>query len=117
MSFCWYCYWGWPKQVADIYARAVADLDGDSSPLEFGPSHIVWSDENFEESNIRYCLGACDDPKQGERYSDHELTIVRRSLAELLAIPESIRCCEPADYDEERPANFPPPAGLEMVKR
>lgn len=48
MSICWYCHWGWAKPVADIYEKAVDLLDGDSSPLEFGPAHVVWSDENFE---------------------------------------------------------------------
>ncbi|GAH80793.1 unnamed protein product, partial [marine sediment metagenome] len=45
---CWYCHWGWAKPVAEIYTAALAALDGDSSLLEYGPSHIVWADENWD---------------------------------------------------------------------
>ena len=37
MSECWYCHWGWPEPVAQIYLAAVAALGGDAAPL------AVWS--------------------------------------------------------------------------
>ena len=72
-SICWWCHWGWPKAVAEIYRRAQKDIDAllDGWPkaendwtypgwpscgetaLEFGPGHVVWSDENWD------CAPAC----------------------------------------------------------
>jgi hypothetical protein len=51
MGICWFCYWGWPKPVADIYLKALAKLDGYDSPLHFGPAHIIWDDENFDRAD------------------------------------------------------------------
>jgi len=115
MGVCWYCYWGWPKPVADIYLKAVDKLDGDDSPLKFGPSHIVWEDENFEDHNIKYCLNHVDDSDR-ERFTEYDLLIVRKSLLELLALPEAIRCVEPENYDDEHPSLYPPADGTVMVK-
>ena len=112
MGICWYCYWGWSKPVADIYDRALGDLSGDSSPLEYGPSHIVWSDENFHSAE--WSLEHFDEHK-GD-LSEAELVIVKRSLTELAALPLNVRCVEPDDYDDEHPELFPPPPGIEMVK-
>lgn len=118
MSICWYCHWGWAKPVADIYDEALAAL-GFESPLEFGPAHIVWSDENFGDDSIRSCLADFD---ESLNWPDYEITaaeklIVKQSLERLLEIQESVRCCEPADYDGERPEAFPPPEGFTMVRR
>ena len=33
--------WGWPKAVADIYDKALSDLQGEMSPLHYGPAHII----------------------------------------------------------------------------
>jgi hypothetical protein len=116
MGICWYCHWGWAQPVAEIYERALAALDGDESALEFGPSHIVWSDENFEDHSIDFCLKECDKiGEYAERFRDAEIAIVRRSLEELRAIPEAVRACQPADYDEENPDRFPPTGP--MVRR
>jgi hypothetical protein len=112
MSICWDCHWGWPKPVADIFLEAKAALDGDDAPLLYGPGHIVWSDENFDST--QWCLDNFD------KYSDHldaeEAAIVRRSLEQLAALPESVVFVCPADYDGEHPEHYPPPAGVEMVK-
>lgn len=112
MGICWYCHWGWPKPVAEIYQRALRDLDGDDSPLQFGPAHIVWSDENFDSAE--WCLENFEQYK-GD-YSEESLLVVRRSLEELAALPLEVRCAEPDDYDDEHPQMYPPPSGMEMVK-
>lgn len=111
MSICWYCHWGWPKAVADIYLAALADLDGDSHPLHFGPGHIVWDDENFD------CAQSCLDTF--EEYSRdltaEEAVIVRRSLEELATLPEAAYEVTPAAYDGEHPELYPPATGLIML--
>ena len=112
LSLCWYCYWGWPKPVAEIYQEALRDLDGYDSPLKSGPGHIVWSDENFDSAE--WCLEHFDEYKRG--YSDEEMAIVKKSLQKLASLPKSIRCVEPEDYDDEHPELFPPPNGTEMVR-
>ncbi len=83
MGICWYCYWGWPKLVAEIYQKALKDLNGYDFPLQFGPGHIVWSDENFDSAE--WCLENFD--KYKGDYSDEELTIVKWSLEELASFP------------------------------
>lgn len=93
---CWYCYWGWAERVADICDEAVEHL-GDSEVF-FGPGHIVFSDENFDDNTIRFCIGECE--------AEHEE--MKAYLERLLQIPEAERCCQPADYDGENPERFPP---------
>ena len=109
---CWYCYWGWPEAVATIYQDALRELGGDDRPLNYGPAHVVWEDENFDDAEG--CLISFD--KYRYDYSDEELAVVRRSLERLVALPESERCVEPEDYDGEHPDNYPPPIGIKMVK-
>jgi hypothetical protein len=96
LPVCWYCRWGWPKVVADIY-----------------------------DDVIRACLRECDEwdarpePGDGDN-TDHYLSAVARaSLIELLAVPESVRIPRP-DYDESphdgrSVEDFPPPPEIEMV--
>jgi len=105
MGICWYCYWGWAESVANIYKEALKKLSDYDSPLHFGPSHIVWEDENFETSSINFCLEKFNDYRS--YYTNEELEIVKWSLEELLKIPENERCIEPIDYDDENPALFP----------
>ena len=112
MGLCWYCYWGWPRPVADIYRNAMGKLDGDDSPLLYGPSHVVWADENFHSAE--WCLEHFDEYK--EDYSDDDLAIVKQSLEELAALPIEVRCVEPEDYDDEHPELYPPPDEIEMIK-
>ena len=109
---CWYCYWGWPEDVAGIYKRALSDLDGDEDPLLYGPAHVVWEDENWQSAER--CLEAFDEYR-GE-YSDQQLDIVKRSLRELEAIPIGRRCVTPDNYTGTNPELYPPPAGIQMVK-
>jgi hypothetical protein len=110
--YCWSCYWGWPKVVADIYERALIDLGGDKMPLLYGPAHIVWDDENFDSAE--WCLENFD--KIQCDYSQTDLEIVRRSLSELALVPISDRCVEPEYYDGFNPEAFSPPHGVVMVK-
>jgi len=112
MGICWYCHWGWPKPVAAIYEKALDALEGDDSPLLYGPGHIVWADENFHSAE--WCLEHFED-HTGDR-GEADLAIVRQSLEELAKLPLDVRCVEPEDYDEEHPENFPPLAGIEMVR-
>lgn len=104
---CWYCHWGWAKPVADIYFEALRRVGEDSNALEYGPSHIVWCDENFEDSCIQNCLERFAEPMYSH-YSAAELAVVRWSLEELLKLPEDARCIEPEEYNGENPENFPP---------
>jgi hypothetical protein len=117
MGLCWYCYWGWPKQVADIYEKHLAMLNGDDMPMKYGPAHIVWSDENFGDSSINCCLGWCEEKDKESPESRESTAIVRASLNELLVVPASIRECDPRENDEDDPALFPTPDGLIMVRK
>ncbi len=113
-GICWYCYWGWPASVREIYDRAIMALDYDDRPLQFGHAHVVWSDENFDDATVQVCLQGCiSHPDWHSSIQENE--IVQRSLEELLAIPESVRCCVPANYDGEHPEDFPPQG--QMVKK
>ena len=113
MGICWYCHWGWPKKIYDIYKkyssmRACPDLD-------FGPGHIVWSDENFDDASIKYCINACSNSKgYYNDYTEKGLSLIKESLIELLNIPENERCVEPDNYDDEHPEKYPPPKHIEM---
>jgi hypothetical protein len=116
MSFCWYCYWGWPKPVYDIYAEAVRRLGGSGSALETGPSHAVWADENFDlaESSLQRF-----DDYDGN-YSDETLNVVRWSLEELAKVPLSVRCPEPEGHqntDGAEPKDWPPPNDAVMINK
>jgi len=112
VAICWSCFWGWPRPVAEIYQRALSALDGDASPLWFGPSHIVWSDENFESAE--WCLEHFEE-YTGD-WGEVELGIIRRSLEQLSNIPMEVRCVEPESYNGENPELFPPADGIEMIK-
>lgn len=112
MGICWYCHWGWPKKVMDIYQDALKKLDGDESPLHYGPSHIVWADENFDSAE--WCLEHFEDNES--RFSEEDLKIVRESLGKLAKMPLKERCVEPEDYDDENPSLYPPPEGVEMTR-
>lgn len=105
MGICWYCHWGWAKPVADIYKEACKRLDDeDGWCLKYGPSHIVWEDENFDCAEL--CLDHFDENK--DDYSEEELEVVRWSLEELTKLPLNVRCPEPVGYDERHPELFPP---------
>ena len=117
-GICWYCYWGWPKPIADIYLRAKDDIDAiawsdGEHALKYGPAHIVWADENWDSAE--WCLKECDSTSFGD-WNTATLEIVRRSLRELAELPEDIRESQPAEYDGEHPEKYPPRDGLEMVK-
>lgn len=110
MGICWYCHWGWSKPVADIYLAALEKLGGDCTPLNFGPAHIVWEDENWD--SVDWSLENFD--KYGGRFTSDELAVVRWSLEELKKIPLQEREIEPEDYDDEHPEKYPPT--IETVK-
>lgn len=103
---CWYCYWGWPNAVMEIYERWLPELG--ESGLDYGAGHIVWSDENFDAESIQWCI---------EEARAHGLEREIMTLTELLAVPEEVRCCEPADYDGINPENYPPVEGLGVRRK
>lgn len=110
MGLCWYCHWGWPRPIRDIYGAAVAALDGYDVALKFGPAHIVWEDENFDSA--QWCLDHFDEYRGN--WSESTLAVVRDSLVKLLEVPDEYKT-EPAGFTEEsHPADFPPPAHWEM---
>ena len=110
MGECWYCYWGWPSQVAEIYDRWL-DVAGERA-MQYGPAHIVWSEENFEREHVQWCL---DHFQEYTGYhAEEELAAVRRSLEELLALPDDVLSPEPDAYDGEDPEAFHPPNDLVM---
>lgn len=112
---CWYCYWGWPKIVADIYTKALKALEAIGSTyftLTCGPAHIVWDDENF--GSTKWCLEHFDEYSDG--CSEAELAIVKQSLEELAKLPEEAWDIIPDDYDGQHPELYPPPEGIEMVR-
>jgi hypothetical protein len=100
---CWYCHWGWPRPVADIYIKAVREI-GDYGPMHYGPGHVVWNDENFDSA--QWCLATFE--RYSGNYSPDDLLIVRRSLEELAALPQSAWDIEPPEYDGMNPQDYPP---------
>jgi len=114
MSDCWYCHWGWPAQVANIFWRYEPDA-GTIGMME-GPATVVWGDENFTDHAIDYCLQQCRDKVVKEHWTPETIQLIRRSLEDLRKFPEHIRCCEPVAYEGKRPQDFPPPNGIEMLK-
>lgn len=112
MSVCWFCHYGWPKPIADIYDRHIK-VAGESA-MHYGPAHIVWDDENFERKHVQWSLDHFDEHR-GD-HTDEELSAVRASLVELLALPDSVLDPVP-DFDGDDVERFPPPPGMEMVHR
>ena len=126
MGICWYCTWGWAKPVAEIYKQAFRDLNHGEYvngidvraywALNYGPAHCTWADENFTREVIQAELDGFDkwaaewnkDQAHRSKFTDDELAIVRRSLEELLALPDEQLMAEPSDYDDENPELFPP---------
>lgn len=105
MSICWYCYWGWSKEVVAIHNK-YASIAGDSA-MYYGAAHIVWDDENFERHNVQWCLD------NFEKYKRNDCTVeeneaVKQSLIELLDLPDNILAPQPEDYDDENPESYPP---------
>ncbi len=107
---CWYCHWGWSKEVADIYDRYV-ETAGESA-MHYGPAHIVWEDENFERHHVQWCLDHFDDYR-GD-HTDKELTAVKQSLLDLLQLSDDVLNPEPSDYDGKHPENYPPQVEMRL---
>ena len=88
---CWYCKYGWPKPIRDIYDWAV-QIVGESD-LTYGYAHIVWGDENFDWAER--LLAECPDDVD---------TVVKESLRRLAQVPMEMR--EMPDSDFEPPAEW-----------
>lgn len=112
---CWFCHWGWPEQVADIYDKYI-EIAGESA-MHYGSAHIVWDDENFERHHVQYCL---DNFEKNPEHTDVESEAVRASLEALLELPDNILYPVPEAYDlnhDASPKNYPPHPSLVMVRR
>ena len=112
MAICYWCYWGWPKPIRDIYDDCREQMGGDDHPLLYGPAHVVWADENWD------CAQSCldDFDRWCDDLSGHEQAVVRESLLRLLRVPDEYKC-PPEDYDNANPAAFPPPPEWEVAPR
>lgn len=111
MAFCYWCYWGWPKPILDIYRDCLAKLGGNENPLHWGPAHVVWEDENWDSA--QWCLDHFNDYADPD-LTEYEKAIVRESLERLLAVPDEYKHPPEGfdagkDEDEDDPADFPPP--------
>lgn len=113
MNCCFWCNQGWPKPIADIYTKALSELGGDRDLLKYGPSHIVWADENFEDSHILSCLRHIFNDEYCENHTPEQLIIISRSLIDLSAVPEELRI-EPENWDDMQEGDFSPT--VEMVR-
>lgn len=116
--YCWWCHWGWPRQIHEVYDRALVALGGNRNPIIYGPAHVVWEDENWDLAQD--CLDNFDNWERNYNSSLNlnakELQIVRKSLVELLGVPAEYKC-EPAEYKGINPEKFPPPDHWEMIRR
>lgn len=121
---CWWCHWGWPERIVNIRRQAEREIDalpdeqrGQSPfPVEYGPAHVVWADENFDDGCIISCIKDCDAPPPYlSDVSSAELAIVKKSLELLLQVPAEIRQ-PPPGYDGEHPEDYPPPAEWKVEK-
>ena len=109
MGYCWFCFHGWPEKIDAIYKEAVEKLSGDESVLHWGPSHIVWEDENFDSA--QWCLDHLQEYRDEYRdeYTDDEIEVCKWSLEQLLELPEDMkRPPEGFDDDDDHPEKFPP---------
>lgn len=88
MQMCWFCHFGWPKPVAEIYDRYEA-ITG-YWQMCYGPAHIVWADENFGSDSIQWCIDHADEHRHSES-TDADHAAIIESLRELLAIEEGVR--------------------------
>ena len=108
--YCYWCYWGWPKPVSDIYNDALRALGGDHFALEFGPTHSVWGDENFGNESIEFCFNELKVEKELDARTMH---ILRLSLFRLKELPIELRT-PPEGHRNGHPEDYPPP--FETVK-
>lgn len=117
MATCYWCYWGWPKPIKDIYDKALIKLDGDTTPLDFGPAHTIWSNENWDSETVQWCLDEDTYKEAWDDLTDIESAVVRESLELLLALSDDYKS-EPEGYDDddENPQKFPPPEYWKCVK-
>lgn len=89
---CWYCYWGRPKAIREIYEKYI-NIAGEPA-MHCGAAHIVWDDENFEREHIQWCLDNFEENKREDNIEE-ENEAVKKSLIELLELSDDILESEP----------------------
>jgi hypothetical protein len=112
MSICYWCHWGWPKPIRDIYDRADKALNGNADVILNTLARTVWENENFDDFNVRRCIYEIEMGIPGsDGYRREDQALVVETLRELLLVPGEMRQ-PPEDFEEsdgEHPENFPPP--------
>lgn len=78
------------SHVAKIHNIAAGMHSQAWDAMHFGPSHIVWEDDNFEDNHILWCIQQSFLPEY-DSFPSLALDAVRWSLTELLKIPEDER--------------------------
>lgn len=78
----------------EIFNEAVKRIGGNDMLLLYGPSHIVWEDENFSDDDIQWCLERAKDEDSWASHTEEQKEVVLWSLRELLKLPEEIRVDE-----------------------
>jgi hypothetical protein len=91
----------WSKCARDIYAKWESWINDNGSDGEkrgeyallTGPGHVVWSDQNYEDSTIDWCL-SWGEEQRFALYRDmmeSEFQAAMISLRELRMLPEGMR--------------------------
>jgi hypothetical protein len=117
---CWFCRYGWPKPVADIYDKYIK-VAGETA-MHYSGAHSVWEDENFERHHVQWCLDHWGEYRS-ESVNDVQDAAVKQSLLELLALPDDdLYPAEAAAYNDEANdhadvEDFKPREGRVMVHR
>lgn len=93
----------WGVKTKAVYRVSLEAVGGDADVLDYGPAHVVWADDNFEDESIQFCLGECETRRQEwlDKFGEAKLDAVRTSLELLLKIPEDERGDDPQDYGDD----------------
>jgi hypothetical protein len=103
---CYYCYWGVPEAVAQIYET----YDNGDGAIEYTCAHVVFGDWNLDDTTIKSCIESAK--KEPDFYDNDKNLWHSDSIAameELLLIPEEERdIAEDGWNDEAYEKNIPP---------
>ena len=103
---CWYCYWGWPEPIAKIYKEALEKLGGYDSPLDYGPGHVVWADQNWDSA--QWCLDHFDEYINPD-HTEEDMKVARWALEELVKLDlEAIDPVPEGGNEDDNHVAYPP---------